>query len=119
MATESRESATLNLKCIKGTSFRRTLTYKDSNDLAINLTNYTINFVIKDYDINKKTILSLTNGNGITLTGASGLIEILINNTQTDAFLKSKYFYTLKIIDPNGLISELIRGTFYVIDGVE
>ncbi len=44
-----------------------------------------------------KTELTLTNSSGITLTGASGLIEILITDAQTSAFNEKEYFYSLKI----------------------
>lgn len=118
MTTEARESATFNLKCIKGTSFQRSLTYKDSNGIAIDLSGYTVTMLIKVYDSHNKTELTLTNSSGITLTGASGLIEILITDAQTSAFNEKEYFYTLKIESSGGIVSELMRGTFEVIDEV-
>lgn len=118
MTTELRESATFNLKCIKGTSFQRSLTYKNSGGSAIDLSGYTVNMAIKSYGSNNITVLALTNGSGVTLTGASGLIEILITDAQTSALEEKEYFYTLRIESAGGIVSELMRGTFEVLDKV-
>lgn len=115
MVSEKRESAQLNFICIKGTSFQRSFNYKDSAGDPINLTGYTITFSIKSLDQNNTTILNLINGSGVTLTGASGLIELLITDAQTNLLEIGTYLYSLRITSPTGLISELTRGDFEVI----
>lgn len=110
-----------NLTCEQGATFDRSLTYKDENGTAVNLTTYNARMDIrfaatKEADL----VLRLTNANGrATISNPSGgVIRLLISSTDTEALVAGVYFYDLELftIDSTNppLVVRLIRGKFTV-----
>jgi hypothetical protein len=97
-------------------TFGFALTYTDSNDVAVNLTGYTARLSIAtDYD--STPALTLTQAAGITITPATGRLDIAITPAQT-LLLPSKGVYDLVIQSGSGVITRLIEGSIKVNKGV-
>jgi hypothetical protein len=63
----------------------------------------------------KTTVLSLTNGNGITITGATGTLAVRATAQQTTAITNGKYAYDLEITAPTtNVVTRLVQGTVEV-----
>lgn len=88
-----------NFTIEQGTTFRRTLTLKDSAGDPINLTGYTARMQIRAEVESTTVLLSLTTSNGgISLGGAAGTIEWFISDTNTSA-ITSEGVYDLEIVN--------------------
>lgn len=80
----------------------------------INVTNYTAALQIRTSPLAKTTVLSLTNGAGITITGATGLFEIHATAAQTTQITNGTYAYDMEITSPAGIVTRLVEGTIRV-----
>lgn len=104
---------TLDLSIDQGATFSRRLTWKDSNNTAINLTGYTARMALKKDKFQSAADLSLTTENsGITLGGIAGTIDLLITAAQT-ADLDASYFYDLELVNGSTVV-RLVQGTITV-----
>ena len=58
----------------------------------------------------------MENGDGITITGASGLLEVHATAAQTAAITNGKYAYDLEITSPapSSVVTRLVQGTVQV-----
>ncbi len=63
------------------------------------------------------TTLVLTNGNGITLGGAAGTVDITISAAVTADFEPSRYVYDF-VLDSGTVVTRLLEGKFIVTAGV-
>lgn len=81
MSTQT-ASATMNI--FRGATYRRTVTWKDSNKVPIDLTGYTATLVIRRR-VDSTVVVTLTSSPpaGLTLGGVAGTIAIKIGATQT------------------------------------
>lgn len=95
----------------QGATFELTITYKDSAGTAINLTGYTARMQVRETYSSSSTVVSLTNGSGITLGGAAGTIAILIS-AATTAALTAPFsgVYDLEIVSGGGVVTRLLQG---------
>jgi len=103
----------LNFTCPQGSTFRRTLTYKIDN-VAVNLTGYSGRLQVRETHDSPDFIVSLTNGNGITMGGSAGTIDILIADSVTANFIIGDHVYDLEIESSGGITDRLIEGRFNV-----
>ncbi len=95
----------------QGATFELTITYKDSAGTAINLTGYTARMQVRETYSSSSTVVSLTNGSGITLGGAAGTIAILISATTTAALTAPfSGVYDLEIVTAGGVVTRLLQG---------
>lgn len=80
-----------------------------------NLTGYSARMDIRE-DIDSVTaLISLdSNGNGITLGGSTGTVEIEIDAATTETFPAGQYVYDLEIEDANGYVWRVIQGKVQV-----
>jgi hypothetical protein len=89
--------------------------YEDSNGVPINLTNYTAKMQLRSLPTSATAVLTLTQGNGITIVGATGLLEIHATAAQTGDIDAGFYYYDLEITAPvSGVITRLIQGQIEV-----
>lgn len=93
----------------QGADWYLTVTYKDSNGTAINLTGYTAAMQFK-LTSSATSALSLTSSSGITITAATGTLAIRATAAQTGALGAYKYDYDLEITSSAGVVTRLIQG---------
>lgn len=107
MALGNRFDITIN----QGATFELTVTWKDSTGAAINLTGYSARMQVRETYSSSSTIVSLTNGSGITLGGAAGTIAILISATTTAALTAPfSGVYDLELVSAGGVVTRLLQG---------
>jgi hypothetical protein len=102
-----------NIKCPQGATFDKTFTVS-INGSRLNLTGYTAAMQVRETYDSTSTILSLTNGSGITLGGTAGTIAILVSSTATTALTDGFYSYDLEITSGGGVTDRLLQGKFVV-----
>lgn len=100
----------VNFTLDQGSTFTQTLVYKDSEGNPVDLTSYTARSKARASLESNVIIWNLTNGNGITLGGATGEITLTIDAADTaDYEPGAVYVYDLELI--NGTtITRLIQG---------
>jgi hypothetical protein len=103
----------INFLCPQGSTFNKTITYKIEN-VPVNLTGYSSRLQVRETHYDTSTIISLTNGSGITLGGSAGTINILISASATAAFNPGNWVYDLEVQSGNGTVDRLIEGSFIV-----
>jgi hypothetical protein len=103
----------LNFTCPQGSTFERTLTYKLDND-PVNIFGYSARLQVREFHYSKDFVLSLVDGNGITLGASAGTIDILVDSEDTTNIVPGNYVYDLELVAPNGSVSRLIEGKFIV-----
>ena len=97
----------------QGADWYINFTYKDPSGNPINLTGYTAALQMRTSPLARTTVLSLTTGAGITITGSTGLVAVHATATQTAAIAPGKYSYDLEIAN-GGIVTRLIQGTMEV-----
>jgi hypothetical protein len=103
----------INFLCPQGSTFNKTITYKIEN-VPVNLTGYSSRLQVRETHYDTATIVSLINGNGITLGGSAGTINMLISASATAAFAPGNWVYDLEVQSANGTVDRLIEGSFIV-----
>ncbi len=99
----------------RGSTYRTTLTWKDQNETAINLTGWTARLQMRPSIPSDTPFLTLTTENGgITLGGAAGTIELYISHTATAALTNEIGSYDLEMIAGNGDVPRLLMGRVLV-----
>lgn len=108
----------------QGSTFRKTITWKDSSGSAVNLTGYTARMQARTTMSASSTIVQLTTANGgITLGGSAGTIDLYISDTDTAEFptaVPSGFsdalvgVYDLELISGSGDVTRLLHGDFIV-----
>jgi len=90
--------------------------YEDTDTgTPINITNYTAALQLRSLPSDTTTALSLTSpSGGITITGASGLIEVHATAVQTGAIVAGYYYYDCEITSPANVVTRLIQGQILV-----
>ncbi len=97
----------------QGSTFSRTIIYKDSTEAVINLSGYTARAHLCRKLVDVDPVLTLTTENGgLTITGAEGKIVMLITAAQT-ALMDGSYVYDLELV--NGAeVNRILQGTMTV-----
>jgi hypothetical protein len=103
----------LNFTCPQGSTFRRTITYK-IDDAPVNLNGYQGRLQVRESHDSTDYIVSLINGNGITMGGSAGTIDILITDSVTSGFITGDHVYDLEIESSGGITDRIIEGRFNV-----
>lgn len=88
-------------------------------NLPVDLTGYTARMQIRD-TVNSTTVLEelTTENGGITITAATGKIELLLDATETAAIDWFEGVYDLELIAAGGEVDRIISGTVVVSDEV-
>jgi hypothetical protein len=96
----------------KGEKFTRTLTWRDENDNAINLTGWTARMQIRRTHYDDPPLVELTTANGrIALGGTAGTITLTIAADLTTAITVSSGVYDLELVNPSSEPTRLLKGT--------
>lgn len=114
---------------VQGSTFDVGINYTDASNVAINLTGWNVRMKIRE-TFDGTVILSLTSGGGgITVTGATGRIDILITPTQTASIVVPEavgaketpvlktFLYDLELENPAvspAFVGRLLYGTITV-----
>lgn len=89
--------------------------YQTSAGVPIDLTNYTARMQLRSLPEDPIAALTLTTGNGITITGSTGLVAVHATSTQTGSIDAGYYYYDVEITAPvTGVVTRLIQGQFQV-----
>jgi hypothetical protein len=86
--------------------------YLDSGQ-PVNLAGYSAFMQIRK-TFNTPAVLSLSDGNGLTIDGALGTVTVHFSGTQTGNLIKGPWLYNLFIVSPEGYRTELIGGTISI-----
>jgi hypothetical protein len=103
----------VNFLCPQGSTFNRRLTYK-INDVPVNLNGYTSRLQVRETHYAQDTIVALTSGNGITLGGSAGTIDVLMAASATALFDSGNFVYDLELESTDGTVNRLVEGSFIV-----
>jgi hypothetical protein len=106
-----------NFKIYQGATFRTMFTLNQgtlSSSEPWDLTGSTAELVVKSAPLGN-VLLTLTDGDGITLGGTAGTIEIIIDDAVTAALSWRVGQYELFITDPSGDKDLFLTGAFTVI----
>ena len=91
----------VNLKIPQGETFRARFTWVDEDGVAVDNTAYTgSRMQIRQDYTSVSTEASLTVGNGITLGGANGIVDIEIDAVTTAAWAFTDGVYDLEMVIP-------------------
>jgi hypothetical protein len=96
----------------QGATFLKTITWKNSSSVAIDLTGYTARMQFRRSKSSTEVLFSGTTENGIiTLGGSTGTIAINIPATSTDDFSFRGAVYDLELQSSGGIVTRLIEGS--------
>ena len=109
-------SAKYNIVCDQATTFALDFTIKTGNTLC-DLTGYTATMTVRPFVGSNTTTLVLTNGNGITLGGVAGTVNVTISSTVTADLNPSRYSYDF-VLNSGSVVTRLLEGKFIVTAGV-
>ena len=106
-----------NVEIDQGADWFLNVTYEQPAGTPVNITGYTAALQIRTSPLAKTAVLSLTNGNGITITGAAGLLQCQATAAQTGAITNGRYAYDIEITSPSPAftVTRLAQGTVEVI----
>lgn len=111
MYTGTMAAGTYDMTMEYGETFRRALTYMDDSGKRVNLTNYTAEMVITKGSPSATPILTLaTGGQGITLGGVNGTIELHLSREAVNAAPFTAAAYFLYLTSPNGDTVRILQG---------
>lgn len=98
----------------QGTTLTRIVTWVDADGNAVDLTGYTATFKIwasrQVAAAAGATLLSLSNGSGLTLGGTAGTVQIDITAAQTAALSFLTAYYALKVTSGSAVVTRLLEG---------
>lgn len=102
-----------HMKLEQGSTFGLTITYKDSNGTAINLTGYTARMTLRrNYE--DSSLIDLTTENGrIALGGSAGTVTLSIAAGDTAALPSVEGVYDLELVSGD-IVDKLLAGTFTI-----
>ena len=109
-------AVTYNTVIDQGADWFINFTYKNPNGTPVNITGYTAALQIRTSPLAATAVLTLTSpSSGITITGATGLIECHATAAQTALITNGKYAYDIEITAPStGVVTRLVQGTVQV-----
>jgi hypothetical protein len=108
---------TYEITCYQGADYDKTFTVAQDGT-AINWSGYTARMQVRDSTDATATLLSLTNGSGITLGGTAGTILVAITNAQSAAIPSGSYAYDLELISGSSAVTRLLQGAFNLVGNV-
>lgn len=102
----------LNLTIYQGSTFKRILRLKDSNDAAIDLSGATARMHVRATLADTATLLELneTNGRAVVSDAVNGEVTLFVTATVTAALDFSKAVYDLEIQYSDGTVDRVLQG---------
>jgi len=115
VTADNSDPATLNFKTIQGDSFDRTLTFKDSALVVIDITGYTFDMWVINPLLPMSPVLVFSSGDGSIINGgATGKIQLLKTEAQMNVVPVGVYRYSLEWTTPASIVKTLLVGDFIV-----
>jgi len=105
---------TYDIEVYQGEKWAMTVYAKDDNDAPLTLTGYTAKMDVRPGPGGDLLLHMETGGQGITITGAAGQIDLELTSAQTAALAFEKGRYDLFIVSSGGDPTPLFRGDFAV-----
>jgi len=102
-----------NFTIEQGATFTTNFTVK-TGSTPWNLTSYVARMQVRAAAGASSTLLSLTNGNGITLGGAAGTVAISVPATTTAGLIPGRHVYDFELESAGGEVWRVIEGKFTV-----
>jgi hypothetical protein len=100
-----------NFEIEQGATFRRSVTYKDSDDVAIDLSNATVRMQIRNNYSSEEAAISLsTPDSGIALESDTGVFTFTITAEQTAALTFVQGVYDIEIEYASGDVERILEG---------
>lgn len=100
-----------NFEIEAGATFTRTITYKDSEDTAIDLTGSEVRMQIRDNYGAGNPLVSLSSpSSGITFTSNTGEFILTITATQTESLNIRQGIYDIEIEYQSGTVERVLEG---------
>lgn len=99
----------------QGADWYINFTYEQPDGSPVNLTGYTAKLQLRTSPLAKTAVMTLSTdtGDGIVITGSTGLIACHATATKTAAINPAKYAYDLELYN-SGIVTRLIQGTMEV-----
>ena len=115
-----------NIVVEQGATFSLTITYKDSDGAAIDLTDTDARMEIRQEYTSASALVTLTsaaggsgNTSGILTGGTAGTIVVVISDTETKALTApATNVYDLELVTADGAVTRLVEGKATVSPGV-
>jgi hypothetical protein len=99
----------------QGTTFNQQFTWKDQNNMLINLTGFLARMMARtSIDVAIPFITLTSAGGGIALGGAAGTITLSMSDTLTSALSPVSGVYDLEVVDGAGTVTRLLQGNLIV-----
>lgn len=102
----------------EGDTLEMSFNWKDSDGSYFDLTQYTARMQIKKKDTDPNALVTLTNGDGITLGDGYANLYVLLTKEQTAALGKGKYVYDIELTDDSGKVNTLVAGIIVLLQSV-
>ena len=104
-------AATHDITIEQGATFRLNLEWKDSNNVAVDLTAYSARMQVRASYSDPQVQLNLTTQNGaIVLGGSLGTINVTAAATLTDDIAIRAGVYDLELEAADGTVTRLVQG---------
>ena len=102
-----------NILCEQGATFSQVITWTDSEDVAIDLTDYTAKMQVRRSEASPNSSLELSTENGGISLNSSGEVSLTISSADTADISSGQYVYDLEMTTGE-TTTRLIQGTFTV-----
>ncbi len=106
-------AANLNFEVEQGATWKHELQV-NSGDSALDLTGFIARMQFRERVESEEATINITNGQGITITPATGGISLILSASETGALTAGSYFYDLEIESSDGEVTRVIAGTVEV-----
>lgn len=103
---------TYNITAYQGATYKLSLSWT-IDDTPVDLTNYSAAMQVRESVSSDEPLLDLSSGNGITLGGTAGTIDIEVDADVMEATPAGRHVYDLEL-DSGGEVTRLIQGAFTV-----
>ena len=103
----------VNIVIAQGADFSQTLTKKNSDGSAFDLTGYSAGAVIKKH-FSSTSSTSFT----VDITSSTGEVTISLTDTQTLNLDPGRHQYDVRLTSPGGLRSRMVEGSAIVTAGI-
>lgn len=103
-----------NVEIDQGADWFLNVNYDNPNGTPVDISDYTAALQLRSLPEDPTAVLTLTTENdGITITGAEGLVAMHATATQTRAIDEGTYYYDLEITSPAtpvAVVTRLVQG---------
>jgi hypothetical protein len=105
--------AKYSITCPQGSTLKYEFTYMIGR-FPVDLTGYNARLQVRETHRSLNTLVSLTSGDGISLGGKKGTIQVIIPSEVSTYFHPTNYVYDLELVSPDGEVTRIVEGAFKV-----